>query len=159
MSEPVGDPRTRRRLVTAVRDSLRELTVQSSLLNARVSARLELKDVDLNCLDLISRYGPLSPTALARRAGLHPATMTGILDRLEKGGWAVRERDPDDRRAVRVHALRERGPEIYQAYAPMSQAMNELCEGYSDEELRLIAGFLAGAAKAGEGATHAIGEG
>ena len=30
--------------------------------------RLELKVADLECLDLITRYGPLSPSALARRA-------------------------------------------------------------------------------------------
>jgi MarR family len=42
-----------------------------------------------SCLDLITRHGPLSPSAPARRAGLHPATMTGILDRLERGGWVI----------------------------------------------------------------------
>jgi DNA-binding MarR family transcriptional regulator len=35
----------------------------------------------------------LSPSVLARRAGLHPATMTGILDRLERGRWITRDRD------------------------------------------------------------------
>ena len=74
--------------------------MQLSLLNLHVGAHLDLKDVDLNCLDLLASHGPLSPTALARRAGLHPATMTGILDRLERGGWVARERDPSDRRAV-----------------------------------------------------------
>jgi DNA-binding MarR family transcriptional regulator len=50
-------------------------------------ARLDLKAAGLECLDLITRYGPLSPGDLARRAGLHPATVTGIPDRLERGGW------------------------------------------------------------------------
>ena len=45
-------------------------------------------------LELINRLGPLSPSALAKEAGLHPATLTGILDRLERGGWLHRERDP-----------------------------------------------------------------
>lgn len=99
--------RRRRRLTFGVRDSLRELSRQLSLLNHRVGARLDLKDVDLECLDLIAVHGPLSPSALARRAGLHPATVTGILDRLERGGWVTRDRDPDaaDRRAVTVRGL------------------------------------------------------
>jgi hypothetical protein len=71
--------RRRRRLTVGIRDSLRELGRQLSLLNHRVSARLDLKDVDLECLDLIAVHGPLSPSALARRTGLHPATVTGIL--------------------------------------------------------------------------------
>ncbi len=104
--------RQHRRLTAAIKQSLRELRMQLSLLNLRVGARLDLKDVDLDCLDLVSSHGPLSPTALARRAGLHPATITGILDRLERGGWVIRERDPADRRAVFVRARRERGAEL-----------------------------------------------
>src|SRR6266545_4170113 len=96
--------RRRRRLTTAIKESLRDLRNQLALLNHQVGARVELKDVDLDCLELISRHGPLSPSALARRAGLHPATVTGILDRLERGGWIARQRDPSDRRAVTVHA-------------------------------------------------------
>ena len=85
--------RRRRRLTTGIKESLRDLSIQLSLLNHHVGVQLDLKDVDLDCLDLVSRHGPLSPTALARRAGLHPATMTGILDRLERAGWVARDRD------------------------------------------------------------------
>ena len=34
--------------------------------------------------------------------GIHPATMTGVLTRLEKAGWLVRRRDVGDRRSVQV---------------------------------------------------------
>src|SRR3984957_10572666 len=104
--------RRRKRLNFAIRQSLREMSIQLSVLNHHVGAHLDLKDVDLACLDLAARHGPLSPTALARRAGLHPATMTGILDRLERGGWVARGRDPSDRRAVVVRAERGRGAEV-----------------------------------------------
>ena len=96
---PGKEIRHRRWLTAEIRDSLRELGIQLALLNHHIVARLELKDVDLDCFNLIERHGPLSPSALARRAGLHPATMTGILDRLERGGWTARDRDPSDRRA------------------------------------------------------------
>src|SRR5262245_43499954 len=129
----------RRRLTAAIKASLRELRSQLSLLNHRVGARLDLKDVDLDCLDLIARHGPLSPSALARRAGLHPATMTGILDRLEHGGWIARDRDPDDRRAVLVRVRRDRASEIFGLYAGMNASMDRLCAGYSDTELELLA--------------------
>src|SRR6188472_3480509 len=92
--------RRRQRAVAEIRDALRELRIQLARLNYRVGSELGLKDVDLDCLDIIDTSGPLSPTELARAAGLHPATMTGILDRLERGGWIARERDPSDRRAV-----------------------------------------------------------
>jgi DNA-binding MarR family transcriptional regulator len=150
--------RRRRRTTVAIKDSLRELSNQLSLLNHQVGAKVELKDVDLECLDLISRHGPISPSALARRAGLHPATMTGILDRLERGGWVVRERDPDatDRRAVAVRALRDRGGELLSLYAGMNGSMDELCAGYTEAELELLADFLRRTTDAGRVATEEL---
>jgi DNA-binding MarR family transcriptional regulator len=152
-----SDSRRRsRRLATAVKDSLRELSIQLSRLNHQVGSRLDLRDADFDCLDVINRYGPLSPGALARRAGLHPATMTGVLDRLERGGWVVRERDPGDRRAVTVRALRDRTGDVVRMYAGMNGAMDDVCAGYSDEELELIAGFLRRTTAAGEAATDEL---
>lgn len=143
--------RRRRQLTNAVKEALRDLNIQLSLLNRRFGAAVDLKDVDWTCLDLINRHGPLSPTMLARLAGLHPATMTGILDRLQRAGWVVRERDPDvvDRRAVTVRGLRERNHELFQIFAGMNGRMDALCDDYSEEELELIAGFLRRTSTAG----------
>jgi DNA-binding MarR family transcriptional regulator len=140
-------------LTTAIKASLRELRSQLSLLNHRVGAHVELKDVDLDCLELLSRHGPLSPSALARRAGLHPATMTGILDRLERGGWIARDRDPDDRRAVVIRVRRERGGELYRLYAGMNASVDEILAGYRDDQLELLADFLRRTTNAGQDAT------
>lgn len=142
-----------RRLRTALKESMRELSVQLSLLNAQVSTRLEFRDSDMNCLDVITRHGPISPSALARRTSLHPATMTGILDRLERGGWISRERDPSDRRAVLVSARRERGAEIYRLYGGMNAAMDEIFSRYSPAELEVLADFLRRTVDAGQVAT------
>lgn len=150
--------RARRRLIATIKESLREMSTQLSLLNHHVSARLDLKDVDLNCLDLLARHGPLSPTALARRAGLHPATVTGILDRLERGGWVVRDRDPgvSDRRAVAVRPLRERGAELYRLYSGMNTSLEEICAGYADAELEVLADFLRRTTDAGQSAAATL---
>ena len=144
-SVPQRDPASARpsgRLNRAIKESLRDLGAQLSLLNHSVGVRLDLKDTDLECLDLISRDGPLSPSALARRAGLHPATMTGILDRLERGGWIVRERDPADRRAVLIRAERGRGADVLRLYAGMNSAMDQIIGQYDEGQLELLAGFL-----------------
>jgi len=150
--------RDRRRLTRVVKESLRELRNQLSLLHHQVGTKVALKDVDLDCLELIGRHGPLSPSALARRAGMHPATMTGILDRLQRGGWVVRERDPDaaDRRAVAVRAVRGRNAELFRLYAGMNTAMDELCAGYTDAELELIADFLRRTTGAGQAAAEEL---
>ena len=155
-TEEANAARRRWRLANAIKESLRELSIQLSLLNHHVGARLEIRDVDLDCLDLVDRYGPLSPSALARRAGLHPATMTGILDRLERGGWVARERDPADRRGVVVRPRRERGAELLELYSGMNGAMDEILSGYSDAELELLRDFLHRTAEAGRAATDAL---
>src|SRR5712691_5348199 len=155
-SESAGALRQRRRLSAAIKQSLRALRLQLSLLNLRVGAHLELKEVDIDCLDLVARYGPLSPSALARRAGLHPATITGVLDRLEQGGWVARERDPADRRAVTVRVLRDRTAELLRLYSGMSTSMDEVCARYTDTELELLADFLRRTTDAGEHATRQL---
>jgi len=146
--------RRRQQSSTQIRDALRELRIQLALLNYRVGSQLDLKDVDLDCLDILDAHGPLGPTELARRAGLHPATMTGILDRLERGGWIVRERDPSDRRAVRVQAVRDRYGQLLSLYSGLSQSMNKLLAGYADTELELIADFMSRCVDAGRDANE-----
>ncbi|MPZ95904.1 MAG: MarR family transcriptional regulator [Propionibacteriales bacterium] len=150
--------RRRRRLTAAIKESLRELSNQLSLLNSQVGAHVELRAVDFDCLELITRHGPLSPSALARRAGLHPATVTGILDRLARGGWVVRERDPEasDRRAVTVRALRDRNAELFELFSGMNSSMDKICAEYDDTELELFADFLRRTTTAGREATDAL---
>lgn len=151
-----GGGAQRRRLTSAALRSLRELSIQLALLNHRVGGRLDLNDIDLDCLDLIARHGPLSPSALARRAGLHPATITGILDRLERGGWVTRDRDAADRRAVVVRLRRERMAEMLGQYAGMLTSMREICASYDEAQLEVITDFLRRATSAGHDATEAL---
>jgi len=127
-------------------------------LNYSVGSQVDLRDIDLDCLDILDTSGPLSPSMLARRAGLHPATMTGILDRLERGGWIVRERDPSDRRAVVVRILHDRYyADLLRLYQGMNRSMSKLLAGYSDSELQTIAGFLRRTVGAGRDATEKLG--
>lgn len=155
----IVEARRRRRLTTEIKTAMRGLRNQLSLLNQQVSGRLAIKNLDLDCLELIVMHGPLSPSALARRAGVHPATLTGILDRLQRGGWITRDRtddgDPDtDRRTVTVRGLRDRNHELFGLYAGMSEAMDLICAEYSPAELELLAGFLRRMTEAGHDATN-----
>ncbi|MFJ6079885.1 MarR family transcriptional regulator [Streptomyces sp. NPDC092369] len=137
-----------------MKQGLRKLSAELALLNRKVGTRLGLKDVDLDCLDLLNAHGPLSPTALAQRAGLHAATTTGVLDRLERAGWVARDRDPTDRRAFLVRALRERNGELLALFAGMNSSVDRICADYDDAELALLADFLRRTADAGRLATQ-----
>ncbi|MFF1573084.1 MarR family transcriptional regulator [Leifsonia sp. NPDC058292] len=148
--------RGRRRAATEIKRTLRELNNQVALLNNQVGARVDLRPLDLDCLDVVAIHGPMSPSDLARRAGLHPATITGILDRLEKSGWIARERDDADRRAVKIRALPDRAGELFQLYSGMNDSMDEIFADYDDAQLATLADFLGRAAAAGRTATDAL---
>ena len=147
-----GDKAGRHQRAQEIRNALRDVSSQLSLLSQRVGGHLELRGTDFLCLDLIGLHGSLSPSALARLSGLHPATMTGIIDRLEHGGWITRERDPDDRRGVVLHPVAGRRGDVLRLFSGMSARMAEVCADYSDAELDLIAGFLRRTAEAGRAA-------
>ena len=82
--------------------------------------------------------------------------MTGILDRLERGGWVTRDRDQADRRAVTVTALRGRATELLRLYAGMNASLDQICAGYTNAELELLADFLRRTAGAGRAATDGL---
>jgi DNA-binding MarR family transcriptional regulator len=156
VNESADAMRERRRLGTQIKANLRELSNQISLLNHQVSARVEMKDIDLDCLDLLGQAGPMSPSELARRAGLHPATMTGILDRLERGGWVARGRDPKDRRAVIVTPTRARNAELYALYSGMNGELDQIIADYDETQLAFLADFLRRSIDAGRDATETL---
>ena len=132
-----------------IQGELRRLTQQIHRLNDAVGSRVELLPGDLSVLDLVDREGPMSPRVISDTTGVHPATLTGILDRLERGGWLARLPDEEDRRRVRVGTLPHRGGELLRLYAPMNKAIAGLLSGYSQEQLAAIADFLERAADAG----------
>jgi len=146
----------RARRLTAVRDGLRALRLELARLNHRISDRIELRDLDLDCFDLIARSGGLTPTELASLSGVHPATLTGILDRLERGGWIQRERGAGDRRSVTVRPAPRSSARVLSHFAGMNRAMDDACADFSDEQLDLIAEFLRRAAAAGGASADAL---
>jgi DNA-binding MarR family transcriptional regulator len=148
--------RARRRLIAEAKQSLRELRIELAILNHRVGSRSEVKDTDFDCLDVISRLGPISPTALAHRTGVHLATMTGILDRLERDGWIVRARDSRDRRAVTVHGVPDKQRDIIRLYEGMNSLLDGILESYTDDQIDLIVGFLRRCAEAGQAAADRL---
>ena len=150
--------RARRRRIAAAKQSLRELRIELAVLNHRVGSKIEIKDIDLDCLDMIVRHGPISPTALARRVGVHLATMTGILARLESGGWIVRDRVENDRRAVLIQGVPDKQRDIVRLYGDMNSALDEILGSYSDDQIDLVVDFLRRCTQAGQLATDRFAE-
>lgn len=97
---------------------------------------------DLRCLGILERRGRTPVTELAGESGLTSGSMTVLIDRLERAGYARRVRDEEDRRRVFVE-LTERAKEaIGQIWGPLGREGAEVAGRYSEEELRVITDYL-----------------
>jgi DNA-binding MarR family transcriptional regulator len=81
-----------------------DLSIAIDLIGQATASRLGINQTDLICLDLLARQGPLSAGQVASALGLTTAAISAMASRLEAGGYARREMDPDDRRRVLIHA-------------------------------------------------------
>lgn len=102
---------------------------------------LGLTAAQLKVLRIICR-GDDTAVALCRHLSIHSASMTRMLDRLQRKGLIVRIRDEHDRRQVRL-ALTEKGEALGSVLPTMEvAAMNELTASITSEELLRLEGLL-----------------
>ncbi len=93
---------------------------------------------------------PLSPAELADRTGVTRATITGLVDTLERDGLVTRTPDPDDRRMLAV-GLTPKGEKLLKKVLPphfrqMARLMEPLAENERKTLVRLLTKILARAA-------------
>jgi DNA-binding MarR family transcriptional regulator len=156
-SDPGGaSPPTGRRaeLLQRLEMAGRASSVATVMFHTAVAARQGLSASEEKALDLLERSGPLTAGELARQSGLAPASVTGLVNRLEQKGFARRIQNPSDRRSILVEVDTER---LYARVAPLfadwTRALEELYAGYSDEQLEVILHFLTEAARRQQEAT------
>lgn len=130
------------RLISEVSDRLRSTTQRASQMNVTAAGVIGVNPTDLQCIQLL-QHGPLTAGELARRTGLTTASITTVIDRLERAGFVVRASDPTDRRRVVVELQVERAhSRVTPVFLPVVEAWRELMAGYDERDLRLIAEFL-----------------
>lgn len=142
----------RERLVQSVISGVRELDTELDLMDQTIADILGLNRTDAQCMDIITRAGPITPGALAERIGLTAGAVTTILDRLEAAGWVRRRRDIEDRRRILIERNDARARRISHLYRDLQRATEQLAQRYTDGQLEVIAGFLA--ATAGLAGSH-----
>ncbi|MFD8413685.1 MarR family winged helix-turn-helix transcriptional regulator [Streptomyces sp. NPDC059650] len=113
-----------------------------------VAQLLGLNVTDLTCLGHILGAGdePLSAGDLASLANLTTGAVTGVLNRLERAGYAKRQPDPTDRRRVRVVADPVATRRVVEAYEPFYARLAALFDDYSPDEVAVIADWFTRAA-------------
>src|SRR4051812_27736875 len=104
---------------------------------------LGLHPTDYKTLGILDRLGPLSAGEIARHAGLATASVTNLIDRLEAKRFVRRRADPNDRRRIIVEPNTDRITAAPAHFASAQRSLAEMWEGYSKDDLGVIADFLA----------------
>jgi DNA-binding MarR family transcriptional regulator len=115
-------------ILQALRRIIRAVDIHSR----ELAARYGITGPQLVCLATLCDEGAMTGAELSRRVFVSASTITGIIDRLEKGGYVERKRDEIDRRRVLLHATAEGYKLAYNAPSPLQgklkQRLNELPE-------------------------------
>lgn len=106
--------------VAAIIDNLRRVFQAVNEYSKKAEGQTGLTGPQLWTIKVVAEFSSIRVSDLARRMYLHPATVVGIIDRLEAKGFVSRVRSSDDRRVVWVkltkhgEELISRAPEVAQ---------------------------------------------
>lgn len=120
----------------------REVSVHTIMFHNAVAEHLGINITDHRCLDYIVRRGGVTAGELSKVTGLTTGAITGVIDRLEKAGFARREPDPKDRRKVIVVPRAERFPEIQKLFASLARNMGRVMSSYSGREAEIVLDYM-----------------
>lgn len=109
-----------------------------------MAQRLGLTVTDLLCFACVLKAGEDLLTAgdLAEHAHVTTGAVTGILNRLERGGYVTRVPDPADRRRVRVAAVPAAVARVHALYEPYYTRLNAVFADYSPDEIAVLADWF-----------------
>jgi DNA-binding MarR family transcriptional regulator len=120
---------------------VRDLSSAFDRLSQAVADKLGLSTTDLLAMDLISRDGGVTAGQIATHLNLTSGAITGVIDRLERAGYAKRAADAKDRRRVTV-VRTAKGDRVGDLFAPLATALRRTTEAYSESELAMLTDFL-----------------
>jgi DNA-binding MarR family transcriptional regulator len=140
-----------------IQRALQDLRIELAIATSRVAERAGLRPADLDILDVVVHFGPVSPTSLSQRTGTHIATLTGVLARLERDRWIQRRRDPKDGRASIIEADPRGAATLKALYAAANRELQDLAGTFGAGDAEAILAYLLAAARVVRTKADAIG--
>jgi len=137
------------------RHALRAAVIKASANNstlavffhAAIAEQVGLGPTDEKTLFLLRGLGSLTAGEIAQHTGLTTASVTNLIDRLERKGFVQRVRDSSDRRRVIVQPNDARLAELDQIFNRSVGTFDSVLDTYDDAQLATIADFLERAAE------------
>lgn len=129
-------------MVAEIIDDIRRVFQVLAEQSKKIESETSLTGPQLWVVKILEESAPLKVSDLARRMYLNPATMVGLLDKLEAKGLVRRERSREDRRVVHID-LTEQGRELVSNSPEVAQSLLvKGLESTTAEELNTIANGL-----------------
>jgi DNA-binding MarR family transcriptional regulator len=138
---------SREDLVREVLLAGRELSTAVVMFHTAVGETAGLSVTETKALEVITRSGPVTPADLARLSGLAPASVTALLDRLERKQVARRVPHPTDRRRFLVEIDPAHMARSQVVFTDLVGQLRQLSDDFDDAELTTVVRFLRGAAE------------
>ena len=125
---------------------LRRLSIELDAVGQRFADLHGLGRTDVRALVAImdaARAGePLTAGGLGTAVSLSSASVTALVDRLERAGHVRRVRDPADRRRVALEMSESAMAAGAQFFGGLQRDLMAAMAGYTDEELAVVRRFL-----------------
>ena len=129
-----------------VMQALREYRTAEMAMRRRTQDSMAMGENELLVLRFLTRTSgagaDTTPADLARHLGLSTASITALLDRLERSGHVRRERHPTDRRKILVRGTAHTEDEIRDTLGGMHERMMRVTSGMSGVEADAVTAFL-----------------
>src|SRR5215210_1887861 len=140
----MAQPRKQKKeLVGELISEFRAAGNQDSAFDNVAAERLGVNRTDLHCLNIIQNAGGLTAGELGTEAGLTSGAVTGVIDRLERIGFARRVPDPEDRRRVKVEVTPKFYARADKIWGPLAADWeSSLSSGFTAERLERVIEFL-----------------
>lgn len=145
MKSPASTPDDPRRLNIAndrVGQQLQQIAILTRKAASTLGTALGINQTDVAALEHLITDGPLPPTELAARLSVTTAGITQVIDRLERAGHVVRERQVNDKRRVLVRPMPAAVAQTYRHIAPMLNGLSAVLSALDSTDRGVIEAFL-----------------
>lgn len=129
-----------------VLNAMRRYRTAEQAMRKRTRAAMKMNENDLSALRFLMESGrrgeQVSPTALARRLEVSTASITSLIDRLERAGHVERRPSPTDGRAVVVVPTASSHEEVRHTLGDIHQRMKSVADQLTPDEAEAVVRFL-----------------
>jgi DNA-binding MarR family transcriptional regulator len=129
-----------------IMEAMRAYRAAEMTMRRRTQSSMAMGENELLVLRYLTRAGgnarDITPVDLARHLGVSTASMTALLDRLERSGHLQRRPHPSDRRKILVATTAHADEEMRETLASMHARMMQATRGMTESDTAAVTAFL-----------------